>query len=141
MRQVSIFMQAKTYNLFLIALLLVSCTSSSHSIDLSPIVGDYSYSVAKNMGGFDISATWKLHITRNGPGDYSYTIEKTVTDEMYGGHPKTEEFSGKFSSKIDEKNDWYLLGYNNAHISIPYGGFDDAPSQIIMYGDGIPKIL
>src|SRR5437764_9910593 len=102
MRQAPIFMRAKTYHLFLIAFLIVSCTSSSHSTDLSLIAGDYLYSISKNMGGYEISGVWKLHITRNGPGDYTYMIEKTVTDEMYGSHPKTEEFSGKFSSKLDE---------------------------------------
>lgn len=120
-------------------ILNVSCSSSSNGIDASPITGDYVYTTSKTMGGYEISGKWKLNITRNGDGDYSYTIIKTITDQMYGGNPKSETATGKFAKTLDNNHDWYLIGYGNAHISIPYGGFKEPPSEITMYGDGDTK--
>ncbi len=135
----SILILKKLFLFSFIIFLFTNC--GSNSTDLSPIVGDYMYVTTKTMGGYEIKGTWKLNITKNGDGDYSYTIVKTINDQMYGGNPKSETSNGKFATTLDNSNDWYLIGYGNAHISIPYGGFKEAPSEITMYGDGDPKLF
>jgi hypothetical protein len=125
---------------FVLSFLHFSCTvKDKRQIDLSSIVGDYSYKKTKTMGGVNITGEWKLTIVRNAESDYSYTYTYIVTDQMYGNIPKVNQvLSGKFGelSPSFEGFKWYFTGeLNNSYIEIPKDGFT-TPPQILNFTSG-----
>lgn len=140
-----------TYNMrkllrFIDCLILVSTifiVGCSHTYKLkgSNTVGDWYCVIDKNIGGFNISAKTKLIIKRNGPGDYVYQTETTITDEMYGGLPKTEYSNGKIEKQVMNYK-WNFIngdfGNRDGYIVIPHDKWDDyKPTEItIQFSSG-----
>jgi hypothetical protein len=123
---------------FLMTLFFVSCVGSSNKSDHSLIVGEYEFSISKILGGQKISGVWRLKLRKEGE-TYLYTIQKTITDQMYGGIPKTETTSGKLNRVLESSKNWYFEGFGNAYIIVPSDGYKIPPTQITMFGDGDPK--
>ena len=67
--------------------------SNSVSVDRAILVADWYHFNSQNMGGYNISIETKLAI-KNKNGEIAYMIKETVTDQMYGGVPKSEFFEG-----------------------------------------------
>lgn len=76
---------------FLLLLLLSLFQNVSFSQN---IVGSYQHTISRVMGGYRISSTSNLDISKNEKQTLSYFVTTTVVDEYNGGAPRTEETSG-----------------------------------------------
>ena len=101
-------------------------SDTERKINGESIVGKWYYKDSQIMGGYEISQSVELTITRNGPGDgsnYEYKFKETFVDQMYGGIPHTEFGNGGFEPIKD--NIWkfsggdYDYGERGGHIVIP----------------------
>jgi hypothetical protein len=58
------------------------------------IIGSFQHIKSRVMGGYRISATTSLEISKNEQKEISYFVIRTVVDEYNGSVPRTEETSG-----------------------------------------------
>ena len=58
------------------------------------LIGLYQHTISRVMGGYRISSTSSLDISKNEKQTLSYFVTTTVVDEYNGGVPRTEETSG-----------------------------------------------
>ena len=127
--------------LILVSVIFIIGCSHTYKLKSSNTVGDWYCVIDKNIGGFNISAKTKLIIKRNGPGDYEYQTETTITDEMYGGLPKTEYSNGKIEKEVMNYK-WHFIngdfGNRDGYIVIPHDKWDDyKPTEItIQFSSG-----
>lgn len=118
----------------LLATIITIFFGCNGSLDGSKVVGTYTHSISRNMGGYTISASTELTIRKDGPGDYKYQMSVTTVDEMYGGIPKVTNSSGRLNSEEVKNNEWKFdggdLGERGAYIIIPGNGWTSSPSNI-----------
>jgi hypothetical protein len=68
---------------------------SSHNLGIAQnIIGSFQHFKSRVMGGYRISSTSNLEISKNEQKVISYFVIKTVVDEYNGSIPRTEETSG-----------------------------------------------
>lgn len=128
-------MRKKIYFIGKIITILFMLTSCNNGVNgTKKTVGNWYHEISNNMGGFEISANTKLSIKRNGPGDYDYSIATTITDQMYGGQPKTEISNGKLDEVV-ENGKWKFLtgdyGNRGGYIVVPSDEWENnSPNEI-----------
>jgi hypothetical protein len=114
--------------IFAVILVAASVLSSCGRVKTSNTVGDWHHEISRNMGGYNISSQTKLTIIRLEAGVYEYKLATTVTDQMYGGNPKTEYSSGKFEESIKDSK-WVFsggdFGNRGGYIEVPTDQWDD----------------
>lgn len=116
---------------FFVCLILVTSFGCDGPIDCTMAAGVYAHEVSRNMGGYNISQSSTLQISKRGPGDYSYVLETTVIDQMYGSNPKYDRSAGSMSGEVLDGYKWAFsggsLGQRGAYIEIPSGGWTSKP--------------
>ena len=123
--------------LVITSVILTSCDSFVQ-LKTSNTVGDWYHDISKIMGGYQISKNTKLTIIRNDRADYSYFLEETVIDEMYGGKPKTTYSSGRMEESMSSNNEWFFIGGSygerGGYIEVPNDRWNDyKPSELKIY--------
>ena len=128
-------MRKKIYFFGKIATILFLLNSCNNVVKgTKKTAGNWYHEISNNMGGVQISANTKLSIKRNGPGDYDYSIVTTITDQMYGGQPKTEFSNGKLDEVVEDGKWKFLTGdYRNrgGYIVVPSDEWENnSPNEI-----------
>ena len=116
---------------------MFSC-GEERKINAQSIVGKWYYQDSKIMGGYKISQSVVLTITRNGQGDgsnYEYKFKTTFVDGMYGGIPRTEFGGGGFKPVLTTSNVWEFsrgnYGERGGYIVIPPDDWNGYESKTI----------
>ena len=122
--------------ILVISNILVGCSSKSTVCKTSNTVGVWTHFISRNMGGYSISQNSELIIKRYGPGDYEYFLNQTVTDQMYGGLPKSSNSKGSFKDQIIDKK-WKFsggsFGESGGYIEVPSDCWDNyKPDRLIV---------
>ncbi|MDB2463663.1 hypothetical protein N9W69_02470 [Flavobacteriaceae bacterium] len=127
----------KVFTIISVILVTASILTSCGRVKTSNTVGDWYHEISRNMGGYYISSRTKLTIIRIEAGVYEYKLATTLTDEMYGGYPKTEYSSGKFEEYIRDSK-WVFsggdFGNRGGYIEVPTDQWDDYnPSKLTIH--------
>jgi hypothetical protein len=78
-------------SVFIALIIFLGFHNLAHSQNL---VGSYQHYKSRVMGGYRISSTSNLEISKSTNQSLNYVVRTTITDEYSGGIPKTQETSG-----------------------------------------------
>ena len=124
-------------------LILFFSSCNNEIVQGSNIIGNWKNSVSKSMGGYEISSNFFLSIRKTNDGQFNYTYEVYVSDQMYGTKNKLmDKGSGKLSDEVSEKKWMFetgILSNKKSYIIVPDDNWKDYKPNTILISHGFQR--